>query len=87
VKILVAVPTELNQQQVEAAFDHYLAQLTEGRWVRDGRVFVEAHTSHSFDMDITDETPAEEKEVLIAVRNLRESIKELKRAKAQKKRG
>lgn len=72
--IIASFPVELSDLQVKEIVRAYLERLKEGRWIRDGRVYEEHHTSHSFETVVG--TADEERfQVLAAVEDFEDILK------------
>lgn len=55
-KITVTHNVELSDAEVDNIFMRRLEALKDGRWVREGKLWEEAYTSHRFDLEIGDHT-------------------------------
>lgn len=73
-KISVSIPVDLSPQEVRSIGERWLEQLTQGRWVRDGKLWDEGHTSHRFDYEVGDSTHPDF-ELVEAIGKLRQILK------------
>ena len=65
---------ELTEPEARTVFNQYLAHLKQDQWIRDGRVYTEAYTSHRFDMDMGDARDPKFA-VLVCIEKLEEALR------------
>ncbi len=80
VTIHIPVKHHLSDAEVDQMVDSYFNRLKKERWVRDGKLWEEAYTSHRFDWELGGPDHPDY-QLVEAIQNLQNILKERKNAR------